>query len=56
MYSSTTNRMAPPHKAKKPVKPESVWSRYTGATAGDKATRKKTKAAGKDRKVIFTPA
>lgn len=56
MYSTTTNRLAPPHKARKPAKPESVWSRYAGATAGDKATKKKAKKSGKDKKVVFTPA
>ena len=48
--------MAPPHKAKRPVKAESVWSRYSGATAGDEATKKKPKKSGKDKKVVFTPA
>ena len=55
MYSNTSNRLAPPPKAKKPVKAESVWSRYQSATTGDEATKKKKKGGGKGKKVVFTP-
>ena len=55
MYSYTSNRLAPPPKAKKPVKAESVWSRYQSATTGDEATKSKRKGGGKGKKVVFTP-